>query len=171
MRLRRGLEVVTKVTIARGVAGAYLLLRYHKEMQENYRKGDWAEAAKDTAFFAVAIAPVVAPTFFFGTLAPYWIGIGAGVVATGIIVEATGIGEWEDVRDFVLQDPRDMPRDYYETVVPAIQSEVTEPIIEYVTEELWQKQLVDPITGWVDRRERDLRRAWEITRPRKPTWL
>jgi len=131
MKCRRGIDVVTKVTIARGVTGAYLLLRYHKEMQENYRKGDWAEAAKDTAFFAVAITPVVAPTFFFGTLAPYWIGIGAGVVATGIIVEVTGIGEWEDVRDFVLQDPRDMPRDYLETVVPAIQSEITGPIIEY----------------------------------------
>lgn len=140
-------------------------------MKENYQKGDWAEAAKDTAFFAFTITPVVAPHFFFGTLAPYWIGIGAGVVATGIIVEATGIGEWEDVRDFVLQDPRDMPRDYFETVVPAIQSEITEPIIEYVTEEIWQKQLVDPIGGWLSRRERDLRQVWEITRPRTPTWL
>ena len=95
-------------------------------MQENYRKGDWAEAAKDTAFFAVAVTPVVAPNFFFGTLAPYWIGIGAGVVATGIIVEATGIGEWEEVRDFVLQDPRDMPRDYFETVAPVIDKKTDE---------------------------------------------
>jgi len=162
---------LTKAGVARVTIAGYLTLRYHKEMKENYRKGNWLEAAKDTAFFAVTLTPVVAPGFFFGTLAPVWIGIGAGVVATGIIVEATGIGEWEDVRDFVLQDPRGMPRDYYETVAPAIQSEITEPIIEYVTEELWQKQLVDPIEGWLSRRERDIRRAWEITKPRAPSWL
>jgi len=152
---------VTKVGVARGLTATYLILRYHKEMKDNYREGDWAEAGKDTAFFGVAILPVVAPSFFFGTLAPYWIGIGAGVVATGIIVEATGIGEWEDVRDFVLQDPRDMPRDYLETVAPAIKSKVTEPIIEYVTEELWQKQLVQPISGWVDRRAQELEQGKE----------
>jgi len=162
---------VTPVGVARGIAATYLVLKYHKEMKDNYREGDWAEAGEDTFFFSIKILPVVAPSFFFGTLGPYIIGIGAGVVATGIIVEATGIGEWEDVRDFVLQDPRDMPRDYWETVAPAIKSEVTEPIIKYVTEELWQKQLVDPIGGWLSRRERDLERAWEITRPRKPTWL
>jgi len=163
--------MVTKVGVARATIAGYLTLRYHKEMKENYQKGDWLEAAKDTAYFAVALSPVVAPTFFFGTLAPYWIGIGAGVVATAVVVEATGIGEWEDVRDFVLQDPRDMPGDYIETVAPAIQSEITQPILEYVTEELWQKQLVDPVGGWLSRRERDIRRAWEITRPRAPTWL
>jgi len=150
--------VVTKVGVARGITAGYLLLRYQREMEENYQKGDWAEAAKDTAWFAVAVAPVVAPNFFFGTLAPYWIGAAAGVFATGLIVEATGIGEWETVRDFVLQDPRDMPRDYFETVVPAIQSEITEPIIDYIFEELWQKQLVEPLT-----------QAWRITQPRIPT--
>jgi len=65
--------------------------------------------------------------------------------------------------------------DYYHdpigTTKDIIVREVTDPVITYVTEELWQKQLVDPITGWAARRERDLKRAWEITRPRKPTWL
>lgn len=162
---------LTKVGIARVTVAGYLTLRYHKEMEENYREGNWLEAAKDTAFFAVAISPVVAPGFFFGTLAPVWIGVGAGVIATAAIVEITGIGEWEDVRDFVLQDPRDMPADYIETVAPAIQSEITEPMIEYITEELWQKQLVEPIGGWLSRRERELREAWEITKPRRPTWI
>lgn len=162
---------ITKVGLARAAVGAYLILDYHKEMEENYRKGDWLEAAKDTGFFAVKILPVVAPAFVFGTLAPYWIGAAVGVGATMAIVEATGIGEWEDVRDFVIQDPFDMPRDYFDTVAPAIQSEITDPMIEYVKEELWQKQLVEPIGGWLSRRERDIRRAWEITKPRRPTWL
>jgi len=115
-----------KEIIARGTIAAYLTLRYHKEMKENYRKGDWLEAVKDTAFFAVAMTPVVAPGFFFGTLGPVWIGLGAGVIATGFIVEVTGIGEWEEVRDFVLQDPRKMPRDYYETVAPKVKGEIKE---------------------------------------------
>jgi len=30
-----------------------------------------------------------------------------------------------------------------------IQEEITEPIIDYVTEEIWKKQLIDPVsTGW-----------------------
>jgi len=169
MKWRRGIEVVTKVTIARGVTGAYLLLRYHKEMQENYRKGDWAEAAKDTAFFAVAITPVVAPNFFFGTLAPVWIGAAVGVGVTIAIVEFTGIGTAEEVIDLVLDPPS--PKEWIDVVGPAIVSEVTDPVITYLEEEIWQKGLVDPITGWVSDAEREIKRAWEITRPRAPYWL
>jgi len=139
-------------------------------MQENYRKGDWAEATKDTAFFAVKVAPVVAPNLVFGALAPYWIGAAVGVGVTIAIVEITGLGTTEDVLDLVL-DPWNAPKKYVEVVGPALKEKVTEPIIEYVTEELWQKQLVEPIGGWLSRRERDVRRAWEITRPQRPSWL
>jgi len=162
--------MVTKVGVARAITAGYLTLQYHKEMKENYRKGDWLEAAKDTAFFAVVLAPVVAPNFFFGSIAfPILTGAAIGVGATMLIVELTGIGEAEEVLDLVLDPPS--PQEWAEVVGPAIQSEITEPMIEYITEDLWQKQLVEPIGGWLSRRERDLRQAWEITRPRKPTWL
>jgi len=144
---------ITKVGIGRFLAGSYLALEYQKEMEENYRKGDWLEAAKDTGFFAVKMLPVVAPAFVFGTLAPVWGGVALGVVATAVIVEATGIGEWEDVRDLLL-DPD--PFEYYEVVAPVVQSEIIQPIKEYVTEEIWQKQLVDPI-------HRFFRRQWWAT--------
>jgi len=141
-------------------------------MKDNYREGDWAEAGKDTAFFAVALLPVVAPSFFFGYVAfPVLTGVAIGVGVTIVIVEVTGIGTAEEVLDLVLTNPADIPEKWVEVVAPAVREEITEPIIEYVTEELWQKQLVDPIGGWISRRERDIRRAWEITRPRKPTWL
>lgn len=162
--------MVTKVAIARGITGAYLTLQYYDEMKDNYRKGNWLEAAKDTAFFAVVMAPVVAPNFFFGTIAfPVLTGAAIGVAATIIVVELTGIGTAEEVLDLVLDPPS--PEEWVEVVGPAIKSEVTEPIIEYVTEELWQKQLVDPVGGWLSRRERDLARYWEVHRPRAPSWL
>lgn len=162
--------MVTKVAVARALTATYLVLQYQKEMKDNYRKGDWAEAGKDTAFFAVTMLPVVAPNFFFGTVAfPVLTGVAIGVTATIVIVEVTGIGTAEDVIDLLLDPP--MPDEWFEVVGPAIREEITEPVIEYVTEELWQKQLVDPIGGWISRRERDIRRAWEITRPRPPSWL
>jgi len=164
------LSNATKAKIARGLVGGYLTLQYYKEMKENYRKGDWLEAVKDTGIYAVTITPFVAPTFFFAQVAfPVTIGVGAGLIATAAIVEVTGIGEWEDVVEMALDPPT--PKEWIEVVAPAIQSEVTEPVIEYVTEELWQKQLVDPIGGWLGRRERDIERVWEITRPRRPTWI
>jgi len=162
--------MVTKVAVARALTATYLVLKYQKEMKDNYRKGDWAEAGKDTAFFAVTMLPVVAPNFFFGTVAfPVLTGAAIGVAATIVIVEATGIGTAEEVLDLLLDPPS--PKKWVEVVGPAIREEITEPVIEYVTEELWQKQLVDPIGGWLSRRERDLRHAWEITRPRPPSWL
>lgn len=154
---------VTKVGVARGIAAGYLILQYRKEMKDNYREGDWAEAGKDTFFFSIKILPVVAPGFVFGTMAPVWIAGAGVVVTTAAIVELTGIGTTEDVIDLLLDPP--MPDEWYEVVGPAVREEIIDPTVEYVTEELWQKQLVEPIGGWLSRRERDLRRAWEITRP------
>jgi hypothetical protein len=164
-----------KVKIARGLVGVYLTAQYYKEMQENYRKGDWLEAAKDTAFFSVAMAPVVAPNFFFGSVAfPVTVGIGTGLIATAVILEVTGIGEWEDVVEFALDPPT--PAEWAEVVGPAIVSEVTDPAIKYLKEDLWQKQIVDPITGWGARRKAELIQAkqdletglekyWALTSP------
>jgi len=147
---------ITKVGLARAAIGTYLTLQYRKEMIENYEKGDWAEAAKDTAFFSVKMLPVVAPAFFFGTLAPFWIGLGAGVVVTAVIVEATGIGSYEDVLDLVLTPPLEIPKKYWDVVAPAVKEEIIVPAAEaYV--------------GWVDRRLQELELVWSMTKP-QPLW-
>jgi len=131
---------VTKIGAARAITAAYLVLKYRKEMKDNYREGDWAEAGKDTFFFSLAVLPVVAPNFVFGTLAPYWIGIGTGVVATAVIVEATGLGTYEDVIDLVLDPPT--PMEWYDVVAPEIGKKSEEFQIAAV--------------GWVDRRLMDV---------------
>lgn len=146
MNWRRDIMVkVTKIGIARGITAAYLLLKYRKEMQENYRKGDWVEATKDTAFFAVAITPVVAPNFFFGTLAPVWIGAAVGVGVTIAIVEATGIGTAEEVVDLIIDPPS--PIEWYDVVAPALDQKTDEWSIA--------------IGGWVDNRLMDVQHYLE----------
>jgi len=146
---------VTKVGVARGITAAYLVLQYHKEMKDNYRDGDWAEAGKDTFFFSIKILPVVAPNFFFGRVAyPVLAGAAIGVAATMVIVEATGIGTAEEVLDLVLDPPT--PKEWYEVVAPAIKEEIIVPVAEaYV--------------GWVDRRVEDFKLVWSLTRP-QPLW-
>jgi hypothetical protein len=135
---------ITKAGLARLSIGSYLALQYQQEMKENYRKGNWLEAAKDTAFFAVAMTPIVAPAFFFGTLAPVWIGLGVGVIATAVIVEATDIGTTQDVIDMVLDPPI---TDWYEVVAPEIEKKSDELQIRAV--------------GWVDRRLMDVQHYLE----------
>ena len=143
---RLGEEMVTKVTVARGITAAYLLLKYRNEMKENYAKGDWAEAAKDTAFFAVAVTPVVAPSFFFGTLAPVWIGAAVGVGATIAIVELTEIGTAEEVLELIVDPPT--PMEWYEVVAPAVEEKFKE--LDKKTDEF---QI--GAAAWVDRRLMD----------------
>lgn len=139
-------------------------------MQENYRKGDWLEATKDTGWFAVAITPVVAPRLFFGSIAfPLTVGAAAGVATTALVLEVTGLGDWEDAVVLALDPPT--PVEWVEVVAPAIQSEVTQPIIEYVTEELWQKQLVDPITAWGSRRKEEIIETGEWLEEQKRRFL
>jgi len=137
--------MATKIKLARGITAAYLFLRYKKEMEENYRKGDWVEAGKDTAWFAFAVTPVVAPNLFFGTLAPVWIGLGAGVIATAAIVEVTGIGTTQDVIDLVLDPPN--PVEWYQVVAPEVGKKSEELQIRAV--------------GWVDRRLMDIQHTIE----------
>ena len=81
--------------------------------------------------------------------------IDAAIITGGVVSYAIA-GE-EGVYDYVdLISGEVSPTEFAEVVIPAIQSEVTEPIIDYVVEEIWEKQLVDPITGWVSRREDEL---------------
>jgi hypothetical protein len=135
---------VSKATIARGGIGFYLTLRYLKEMQDNYRNGDWLEAGKDSAWFALAITPVVAPEFFFARVAyPVVMGVGAGTLAAIAIVEVTGIGEAEDVVDFVLDPPT--PAEWYEVVAPAVEKKYKE-----MAKKSDEFQIA--AVAWVDRR-------------------
>jgi len=114
-----------KEQTARWLIGGYLTARYIKEMKENYDNGAWLEAGKDTAFFAVAITPVLAPRFFFGTVMyPVTLGIGAGVITTAVIVEAAGIGTWQEVLELTLDPPT--PAEWYRVVAPEVKRELTE---------------------------------------------
>jgi len=105
-------------------------------MKDNYRDGNWLEAAKDTAFFSVKLLPIVAPAFVFGTLGPVWLGLGAGVIVTAIIVKTTGLGTVEEVIDLVLDPPN--PVEWFNVVAPEIRKKSEEFQIGAV--------------AWVDRR-------------------
>lgn len=159
---------VTKVGIARGLVGFYITVDYLDQMKDNYRKGDWLEAGKDTAFYTLAMAPVIAPKLFWGTVAyPVTVGVAVGFVATVAIVELTGIGDWEDVVEIYL-NPVETLKSYPEVVGPAIVENISD--YERKTDE-WSVAA----GGWVDDRLMDiqhsLERMWAITRPRMPTWL
>lgn len=139
---------MSKEKLARGLVGGALTLRYLKEMKENYEKGDWAEAAKDTAFFSIAIAPVAAPSLFWNAVYPVAAGYAVGIGATAVIAEATGIGEWEEVIFEMGLYPVETIKDWPGVVLPAIKSEITDPIITYLEEDIWADQLVKPISEW-----------------------
>jgi len=94
--------------------------------------------------------------------------IDALIISGGIVSYAIA-GE-EGVYDFVdLISGEVSAAEWADVVVPAIQSEVTEPIIEYVTEELWQNQIVDPITAWGSRRKEEIIETgeWLVERKRR----
>jgi len=162
----------TKMKIARGLVGFYITVEYLDQMNDNYRKGDWLEAGKDTAFYTLAMAPIVAPKLFWGTVAyPVTIFVASTFAATVVIVELTGIGTVGDVVEMYLS-PVETIKELPEAaeVVGNYIVENIDPAISAL-EEVWETQIVEPVGGWLSRRERDLRRAWEITRPRAPTWL
>lgn len=113
-------------------------------MEENYAKGDWAEAAKDTAWLAVTLTPVVAPSFFFGTVAfPVLTGAAIGIGTTMIIVEVTGIGTAEEVLDLVLDPPT--PTEWIDVVVPEVEKKFSE-----IAKKSDEFQIA--AVAWVDRR-------------------
>lgn len=94
------------------------------------------------------------------------LGYGLGVAATFAVIEATAPTQSRKAK---MQDRAEalfLPQfaggesfeelDYFGTLYEGgkvlgrkIQEEFTEPIIDYITDEIWQKQLRDPVsTGW-----------------------
>jgi len=137
------------------------------------KKGDHISDAIVIASTTIAVVAIWNPEIrativgaaMASPLAPA-VAVAVSAYAIGGVISFVAAEEGEEAQALV---------DYYHdpigTTADIIVREVTDPMIEYVTEEIWQKQLVEPIGGWLYRRERDLRRAWEITRPRVPTWL
>lgn len=114
---------VTKSTVARWGLAGYVTIIYIDEMQDNYEKGNWYEAAKDTGWYVLAMAPLVAPELFWGSAAyPVVIGIGVGLAATWVVLEVTGMGDWRDVKDLIVDPP---VGDWYDVVAPQVKKVVT----------------------------------------------
>lgn len=133
---------MSKVVAARGLTAVGITAKYLYEMNENYDNGDWLEAGQDTAFYALAIAPVVAPNLFFGAMAPYAIGTAIGLTATYVIADQLGL-DTEPLTELILgEDVVDIPVKYIEVVGPPILEE-----INYVFEET-EDQLMNEVE-WV----------------------
>jgi len=154
--------MVTKVAVARGLTAAYLTGSYIRQMDDNYRKGNWVEAGKDTAFFSLAIAPVVAPNLFFGSIVyPVAVGVGVGLAATAVVLEATGLGDTQDVADLLYDPPS--PVEWYQTVVPEVKRELKETAAQAQN---MLEGVARVVEGEVIRRynvlEKNVKESWEF---------
>ena len=95
-------------------------------MQDNVSEENWREAVSDTAWYGIAVTPVVAPNLVFGSLAPYAIGAAVGVCATYVVLDQLGM-ESESFTDLVFDtDVRDIPQKYIEVVGPAVLGKINE---------------------------------------------
>jgi len=111
---------MNQVTATRGIFGLYLTLRYYREMRKNVKEEDWREAIYDTAWFGIAVAPVVAPNLVFGAGFPYVAGAALGVGTTYVVAEQLGY-DTEPLTELLFDtDVRDMPKKYVEVVGPAV---------------------------------------------------
>jgi len=119
--------MVTKSTVARWGLASYVTAIYVDEMQDNYEKGNWYEAAKDTGWYVLAMTPLVAPEFFWGSVGfPIAVGVGVGLAATWIVLEVTGTGDAGDVWDLIVDPPvGDWGGEYYDVVAPPVKKKVT----------------------------------------------
>jgi hypothetical protein len=114
------------VAATRGIFGIYLTIRYFREMQDNVSEENWREAVSDTAWYGIAVSPVVAPNFVFGTLSPYAIGAAVGVGTTYLVLDQLG-WESESFTELVFDtDVRDIPGKYIEVVGPAVLGKINE---------------------------------------------
>jgi len=168
MNWRRGLDLYWMTKIA---WSEVLIIAAIVKVRE--KKGDHVADAIVIASTTIAVVaiwnPEIRATIVGAALATPLAPAAAVAVtayAIGGVISFVAAEEGEEAQALV---------DYYHdpigTTGDILVREVTDPVITYVTEELWQKQIADPIGGWLSRRERDIRRAWEITRPRVPTWL
>jgi len=173
MNWPRGLDLywMTKVAWSEVLIIAALV-----KMRE--KKGDHVADAIVVVSTAVAVGAIWAPeiraTIVAGALATPLAPIAAVVIsayAVGGIISYLAAEEGKEAEALV---------EYYHdpigTTGDIIVEKVTDPVITYLEEEIWQKQLVDPITGWVGRRERELAQAkkdlesglkkyWALTSP------
>ena len=125
------------MAVTRGIFGLYLTVRYWREMQDNVSEGDWREAVADTAWYGIAVSPVVAPNLVFGSLSNYAIGTAIGVGATYVVLDQLG-WESESFTELVFDtDVRDIPKKYIEVVGPAVLGQINELFEES------ENQLVD----------------------------
>lgn len=85
-----------------------------------------------------------------------------GLVLSGAVVSFAIAGEkgFDDYVDFMTGEVS--PKEFGEVV----QAELIQPAKKYIMEELWEEQLVKPVTSWVNRRIDELELVWSITKPR-----
>ena len=106
-------------------------------MQDNLSEGDWREAVSDTAWYGIAVSPVVAPNLVFGSLSNVAIGAAVGVGATYVVLDQLG-WESESFTELVFDtDVREIPKKYIEVVGPAVLNEIAEVFEES------ENQLID----------------------------
>lgn len=120
--------MVTTATFARWGAAGFVTILYVDEMQDNYEKGNWLEAAKDTGWYVLAMTPLVAPEFFWGSVAfPVIAGATLGLGVTWLILEVTGIGDAGDVWEIITDPPiGDWGGEWYDVVAPEVKRKVSE---------------------------------------------
>ena len=152
-------SVSLKVKLYRSAAVGFIW--YDKAWRDD-RKITW-EDLDETIYAAAAmllIWPEVAAPLLVSppALAVESIVLGGFVISVAIGASKGGVeGGIEggyNYYEFITQ-----PKKYKERSVPLIRKYITEPVIDYVVEELWQKQLADPIGTWYDQRKKDL---WRV---------
>jgi len=154
----------------------------HAVYELRRKEGDHVSDAMVVAGTAISIGAIWYPEIR-ATMIGAALGTAAGPVAVAAVT-AYAVG---GVIAFAAADPDDEGwygvealKEYYHdpigTTADIIVEKVTDPAITYLQEEIWQKQLVDPITGWIGRRERELAQAkkdletglkkyWALTSP------
>jgi len=150
--------------------------------QVRRKKGDHVADAMVIAGTALSIGGIWAPE-----IRATMVGAALGSAAAPVAVVAIAAYATGGVIAFAAADPEDEGwygaealKEYYHdplgTTRDIIVEEVTDPAITYLQKEIWEKQIVEPVTGWVARRERELIQAkkdletglkkyWALTSP------
>lgn len=137
----------------------------HAVYQVRRKEGDHVADAMVIAGTAISITAIWLPE-----IRATMIGAALSTAAAPVAVAAVAAYAVGGIIAFASADPDDEGwygvealKEYYHdpigTTADIIVEKVTDPAITYLQEEIWQKQLVDPITGWVGRRERELAQA------------
>jgi len=160
-------------------SGTIIIYAFYKIRK---KEGDYVADAMVAAGAAISVGAIWWPE-----IRATMVGGALGTAAAPVAVAAVTAYAVGGVIAFAAADPDDEGwygaealKEYYHdpigTTADIIVEKVTDPVITYLEEEIWQKQLVDPITGWVGRRERELAQAkkdletglkkyWALTSP------